>query len=297
MTLYLVPKSCQKFAPGRTCDRKMASMHTKKIAAFVVLSLCLSTISVAVQANKIEAYTPLKLLGTSDLGSSRELGKGDVILKSQMTYAVMAVASADILGRDGKVMGNKRKILAKKGDELFGVFSRNGQITYCSVKNKSPGALEGVFVINRDKHTCFIDSDSDGLFDKSYDLRTKWTHGLPIYYDVEDSGNLIPTPVQYTSIEPKSSSVIMHLEAYISNIKKDGSRVTVGYRINSNLGSEYMARSDNVDPNVANTIQSFNGAEFSISAISGTRVRGTINKGFEEGLFVTGRPHVYYRGF
>lgn len=270
------------------------SLLSKKNYTIGALALCIGGFSVAAYANKIEGETPFILLGSEDSGTSKEVGVGDIILRSRLVYGLMAVADEDIVGRDGKVVGPKSKVLLRKGEQMFGVNSSNGQITYCSLKNKDPGALEGVFVINRDKHACFIDADRDGKFESSYDLRTKWTTNIPIYYDVEDIGNSLDKKIGYSPIDPKTSSLPIYFEAYVSSINKKGTKASIGYRMMSSRGGERLARYDDILANSENGIETFNDAVFSVSIVDSTKLRVNIKNGFREGPFLTGRRRVFF---
>ena len=199
-----------------------------------------SALATPALAEKIPADTPLLVVGSEAIPSSKTVKRGDIIASSRVVYARLAVADDDIYGSDGKVIGaNPNRLLLAKGAQMFGVVAKNGQITYCAVEHKSVGALEGVFVINSDKHTCFIDSDKDGRFDASYDLRTKFT-STPIYYDVEVSGNQLKTPVSYTSIDPLELKLPIALEIDLNQIRDRGTKATVMMRLISGDNIDYL---------------------------------------------------------
>lgn len=245
-------------------------------------------------AEKIPADTPLLVLGSEAVSPSKAVKPGDVIVSSRVVYARLAIADEDIYGSDGKVIGaNPNRLLLAKGAQMFGVVSQNGQITYCAVEHKSVGALEGVFVINRDKHTCFIDSDRDGRFDVSYDLRTKFS-STPIYYDVEVTGNPLRSPVGYTSIDPAELKLPIALEIEFSQLKSRATKATLMARLISGDNIDYFSDSFKYDVTIeASPIRIF-GSEFTLIPESLNGLTAKISRGIPRFDLTTLRPAVYY---
>lgn len=253
-----------------------------------------SVLATPALAEKIPADTPLLVLGSEAVSPSKTIKRGDVIASSRVVYARLAVADEDIYGSDGKVIGaNPNRLLLAKGAQMFGVVSKNGQITYCAVEHKSVGALEGVFVINRDKHTCFIDSDKDGRFDASYDLRTKFT-STPIYYDVEVTGNPLRVPVSYTSIDPLELKLPIALEIELNQFKSRAAKATMMVRLISGDNMDYLSASFKCDvPKETDAIHIF-GSEFTLSPNDEKSLTAKISRGIDRFDFTTLRPAVYY---
>jgi hypothetical protein len=261
----------------------------------VAIASLFSLISTSALAEKIAADTPLLILGSEIQPTSKVIGRGDVIVSSRIVYARLAIANEDIYGSDGKVVGaNSKRLLLAKGAQMFGVVSNNGQITYCSVDHKPVGALDGVFVINRDKQTCFIDKDGDGLFESSYDLRTKFT-SVPIYYDVEIAGNPISSPVGYTSIDPSKLTLSFEMEAILYQISTRGtkSRIMVGLKSDGNV--DYLKGILSADMSAGAVPMKVFGAEFTLARKDDAFVDVNITNGIQQQEFTTRRPDVFYQ--
>lgn len=244
-------------------------------------------------AKKIDADTPLMVVGDGTPASSRTIKKNEAIGLSRVVYARLAVAEEDIFGSDGKVIGNgKDRLLLTKGDQLFGVVARNGQVTYCSVKHKPVGALDGIFVVNRDKHTCFVDQDKDGRFDFSYDLRTGFTT-IPIYYYAEITGNPLTHPVQYKIIDPRSLELPIQLEFEIARYKVKKNTAQILLRLSSKDDVDYIA-SFEVDFKAEKPAFDVVGAKIRLSAPLLDQFSVELEGPSDNREFTTMRPTVVY---
>ena len=259
----------------------------------VLTASCACLLAHPASAKKIEADTPLLVIGSEDKISAKTVKTGDVIVSSRVVYALLAVANEDIHGSDGKVVGARSdRLLLAKGEQLFGIVAKNGQTTYCAVKHKPTGALEGIFVINSDKHTCFIDRDNDGRFDESYDLRTKFS-STPIYYDVEVTGNPLSEPVAYSRINPLELKLPIVVEILLSRLKNRGTVATLSKRIRSEENVDYLQDSENVLLDKARNITVF-GANFDIFSGKEKGIVVELKKGIESFELTTLRPNVFY---
>lgn len=244
-----------------------------------------------VHAQKSGGDTPLILLGSSTTTGDEAMRKrDDAIVSTRVVYALMARPDQDVSGIDGKI-GASSKVLARKDTQLFGVTSPDGaRKTYCTVDHKPKGALEGVFVINADKHTCFVDTDGDSKFDHSYDLRTKYSSLIPIYYDVETVGNPLTTPVGYTSIDPEQCQLPMWLDVYVQKISNGGHTVMIGVRMRTDKGSAVFTYAKRLDLNAGSRTIQMLGARVVLSPVDQTRVSVKVVYGIERQPFSTSRP-------
>lgn len=245
-------------------------------------------------AEKIPADTPLLVLGTEPDSVGKVVRRGDAIASSRVVYARLAIADEDIYGSDGKVIGsNASRLLLAKGTQMFGVVSSNGQITYCAVDNKSVGALEGVFVRNVDKHTCFIDGDKDGRFDASYDLRTKFS-SVPIYYDVETTGNPLRTPIRYKSIDPLELKASLALKVELIQLKSRATKAAVITKISFGDRFDYLGNSQEYEVTKETDIIKIFGSEFTLSPKDLSGLTAKIHKGIGRFDFTTQKPVIFY---
>jgi len=257
--------------------------------AFVFLMLSDPT-----AANKIGAETPLVPISSGVLGVGKIVRGEKAIISTRAVYALLASPDDDVLGIDGKVGTTATRVLARKGQQLFGVVASNGQITYCNVANKEVGALNGVFVNNRDKHTCFVDADRDGRFERSYDLRTKFIiWGPPIYYDAETQGNLLSKPVGYSAMDPAECEIDFRLELFVSRISSKGQKASIGYRLV--LAGDKWANDFGTTPeqNIVSprAISNF-GEQIVVSALDNKSVKVKVERGFLPAPFITPRPDI-----
>lgn len=155
-------------------------------------------------AQKVRAQTPWILLPSAlQKDAVITVKQGDPVMVSRAVPALLAALDDDLIGRDGNVVNAAPRVLAAKGQQLFGVVAENHQVTFCVTDSKPTGVGEGIFVINADKHLCMIDTDRDGKFDHSFDLRTKNETTIPIYDHMETVGNPIAEPVSYHLIDSK----------------------------------------------------------------------------------------------
>lgn len=246
---------------------------------------------VTAQAQKVVAETPLLLLGSQAGADDAIVKRNDAIVSTRLVYAAMATAEQDVRGTDGKVVGASTLVLAPKDAQLFGVTPRNGARTvYCAVDHKAKGALEGIFVINADKHACFIDADGDGRFDHSYDLRTKFSTLIPIYYDVETVGNPLAVPVAYSPLAPENCQLAMWLDIFVQKISKMGRSVTVGVRMRTGEGSAQFTFTKRLDLTAGSQTFEILGAHIVISPHDETTVSAKVVRGIARQDFSTDRP-------
>lgn len=242
-------------------------------------------------AQKVVADTPFLLLGSEPGESGGIVKRNDAIVSTRMVYAVMATADDDIRGVDGKVIGASPLILAPKGAQLFGVIARRGDHKiYCAVNHKPKGALEGIFVINADKHACFIDADGDGKFDHSYDLRTKFSQLIPIYYDAETVGNPLTVVAGYSTLAPERCQLPMWLDIFVQKISNQGRSVTIGVRMRTGEGATQFTFTKQLNLTAGDQAVGILGAHIVVSRHDNTTVSAKVIRGIARQDFSTDRP-------
>lgn len=118
---------------------------------------------------------------------------GKPFLDQRLLPYLAAKLSAPAVMADGKQIN--------EGTYLFAVYQADGQMAFCTVKDRSIGnAVKSAFVPALDKRPCFIDRDEDGRFELGFTVFDKYGSALTPSGNLS-SATLIAKPVEFQIVD------------------------------------------------------------------------------------------------
>ena len=147
--------------------------------------------------DSIAARTLWIILPSEQQSGSVRVRGGDSILNARIVPASLTALDAPAMAPD------RADSLLDEGAQLFRLSIRSAATVICSTE-KAPINLGDVLLIRTNrKFVCLIDSDSDGVAESFYHMRTDSTPGVPIFTRAKLTGTALASPVAYHRVDPR----------------------------------------------------------------------------------------------
>ena len=161
---------------------------TMKLMIMVVGAGVLTTPASAEPLHTVWTLVPISAIGP------KTVDFGEVFLEQR----IFPLAAVKVL-YELRYAPNKA---VPSGTILFYVANDNGQVAYCTAKDRSSGNVaKSLFIPMLDKRPCFVDTNGDGKFDAWFSVFDKYGSALTPSGSIAGAKPI--TPVSYEQVDPR----------------------------------------------------------------------------------------------
>jgi hypothetical protein len=132
------------------------------------------------------------------------------------------------------------KTVLPAGTPLYLVFNSAGRIAYCTVKDRSTGhQAKTLFIPILDQRPCFVDSDGDSRFDKSFSVYDKGGPGPPTVAGSIDGAAPFAGGARFEPTDPHEFPTEMHMSFQFTGSKTDVGKARIRFEFNDWIGGNW----------------------------------------------------------